>query len=243
MNDEAEEFFEATRLPLHRLRLGLTVRQGYMAQQVYPGYQTIEFLQDLTRFEFNHWVNEHQDLMVEWNAGYRHPLEWNLWQDARYPITNSDHTGRRAVVHAVDPADLGLPVQPDGQNILLYAYEGEELALVLEGNGFCLPGSDQRDCFLHFQGDEVLPMQQGYLGVYFPSFPHEMTLIELETNLVPRRQYDILGPDPEEVMAWVLSPWYCQHWDVPRTSEWNEAIDFMWRTTWHKKNNEYLAFI
>ena len=83
MNDEVEEFLEATRLPLHHLRLGLTVRQGYMAQQeFYPGYQTIESLQDLTRFEFDHWVNEHRDLVVERNAGYRHPLEWNLWQDA-----------------------------------------------------------------------------------------------------------------------------------------------------------------
>ena len=216
MNDEVEEFLEATRLPLHHLRLGLTVQQGYMAQQeFYPGYKVIGSLQDLTQFEFDHWINEHRDLVVEWNAGYWHPLEWNLWQDARYPITNSDHTGQHAVVHAVDPADLGLPPQPDGRNILLYAYEGEELALVLEGNGFCFPGLDQCDCFLHFQGDEVLPMQQGYLGVYFPSFPHETTLIELETNLVPRRQYDILGPDPKEVMAWALSPWYCQHWDVP----------------------------
>ena len=44
-------------------------------------------------------------------------------------------------------------------------------------------------------------------------------------------------------MAWALSPWYCQHWDVPRTSKWNEAINFMWRTAWHKKNDEYLAII
>ena len=86
-------------------------------------------------------------------------------------------------------------------------------------------------------------MQQGCLGVYFPFFPHEMTLIELETNAVPNRQYDIMGPDPMEVMTWALSPWYCQYWDVPQTSEWNKAIDFMWRTAWHKKNDDYLAFI
>ena len=70
-----------------------------------------------------------------------------------------------------------------------------------------------------------------------------MTLIELETNAVPNRQYDIMGPDPMEVMTWALSPWYCQYWDVPQTSKWNKAIDFMWRTAWHKKNDDYLAFI
>ena len=146
-------------------------------------------------------------------------------------------------MHAVDPADLGLQPQPDGRNILLYAYKGEELASVLEGNGFCFSGSDQRDSFLHFQGNKVLPSQQGYLGVYFPSFPHETMLIKLETNAVPNRQYDIMGPDPMKVMAWALLPWYCQHWDVPWTSEWNEAVDFMWRTTWHKKNDNYLAIL
>ena len=214
-----------------------------MQQKFYPAYEVITCLQDVNWLEFDHWVNTHRDLVVERNGGYCHQLEWNLWQDARYPVTNSDHIGRRAVVHTIDPADLGLQSQPDGRNILLYAYEGEELVSALEGNGFCFPGLDQWDSFLHFQGDEVLPSQQGFLGVYFPSFPHETTLIEMETIMVPNRQYDIMGPDPVDVMTWVLSPWYCQHWDVPQTSKWNEAINFMWRTAWHKKNDNYLAIL
>ena len=81
-----------------------------------------------------------------------HAPWWNLWQDVRYPVTNVDHTGRRAVVHAVDPADLGLPEQPDGRTILLYAYEDEELCSVLEGNGFCFPGLDQWNSFCIVKG-------------------------------------------------------------------------------------------
>ena len=173
----------------------------------------------------------------------RHAPWWNLWQDARYPVTNADHTGRRAVVHAVDPADLGLPPQPEGRAILLYTYEGEELCLVLEGNGFCFPSSDQHNSFLHFQGDEILSAEQQYLGVYPPSFPHEDALIVMETIIVPDRELDIMGVDPLRVMAWEESAWHCQHWDVPRISEWNECIDWMWRCAWHKKNDEYLAFI
>ena len=146
-------------------------------------------LQDVNCLEFDHWVNTHRNLKVEWNTSYRHPLEWNLWQDARYPVTNSDHTGQRAVVHTVDPAGFGLPPQPDGRNILLYAYKGKELASVLEGNSFCFPGLDQRNSFLHFQGDEILPRQQSFLGVYFPFFPHEDALIvmEIETTQNPSR--------------------------------------------------------
>ena len=52
-----------------------------------------------------------------------------------------------------------------------------------------------------------------------------------------------MGVDPLRVMAWEESAWYCQHWDVPRISKWNECIDWMWRCTWHKKNNEHLKFI
>ena len=157
----------------------------------------------------------------------------------RYPLTNTDHTGQCAIVHTVDLADLGLPTQPDGHAILLYAYKGEELCLVLEGNGFCFPGSDQCNSFLHFQGDKILSAEQQYLGVYFPSFPHEDALIAMETIVVPGRELDI----PLAVMAWEESPWYCCHWDVPQISEWNKCVDFIWRSTWHKKNNKYLAFI
>ena len=172
-----------------------------------------------------------------------HVLWWNLWQDAQYPVTNSDHTGWCAIVHTVDPADFRLPTQPDGRTILLYAYEGEELCLVLEGNGFCFPSSDQHNSFLHFQGDEILSVEQQYLGVYFPSFPHEDTLIMMETIVVPDRELDIMGVDPLAVMAWEESSRYCQHWDIPWISEWNGCVDFMWRSAWHKKNDEHLKFI
>ena len=168
-----------------------------MAAEFHPGYQTITCLQDVNRLEHDHWVNPIRDLPhvcchVPW---------WNLWQDVRYPVTNANHTGRHAVVHTVDPADLGLPPQPEGHAILLYAYEGEELCSVLEGNGFCFPGSDQRNLFLHFQGDEILSVEQQYLGVYLPAFPHEDALIAMETIVVPDRELDIMGVDPLRVMA------------------------------------------
>ena len=165
INDEVAEHLEATSLPLHHLRRGLIVRQGYqtMAAEFHPGYNVITCLQDVNRLEHDHWVNPIQDLPHV----HHHAPWWNLWQDARYTITNSDHTRRRAVVHTVDLADLGLPTQPDGCTILLYTYEGEELCSVLEGNGFCFPGSDLRDSFLHCQGDEILSAEQQYLGVYF----------------------------------------------------------------------------
>ena len=175
MNNEVVEHLEATSLPLRRLRQGLIVRQGYyaMAEEFHPGYNMITCLQDVNWLEHDHWVNPIRNLpYVRCHAPW-----WNLWQDARYPVTNTDHTGWRAIVHAVDPADLGLPKQPDGRAILLYAYEGEELCSVLEGNGFCFPSSDQHNSFLHCQGDEILSTEQQYLGVYFPSFPHEDALI------------------------------------------------------------------
>ena len=178
-----------------------------MAKEFHPGYNMITYLQDVNQLEHNHWVNP------IWNLPYMrcHALWWNLWQDTRYPVTNTDHTGQHAVVHAVDPADLGLPPQPEGHTILLYAYEGEELCLVLEGNGFCFPGSDQRNSFLHCQGDEILSAEQQYLGVYFPSFLHEDALIAMETIMVPDHELNIMGVDPLAVMAWEESPWYCQH--------------------------------
>ena len=210
-----------------------------MAQEFHPRYNMITCLQDVNRLEHDHWVNPIRDL-----PHVRHHTPWwNLWQDARYPVTNVNHTGQRAVVHAVDPADLGLPPQPEGHAILLYAYEGEELYSVLEGNGFCFPGSDQHNSFLQFQGDEILSTEQQYLGVYFPSFPHKDALIAMETIVVPDRELDIMGVDPLRVMAWEEFAWYCCHWDVPRISEWNECINWMWRCAWHKKNDEHLKFI
>ena len=89
----------------------------------------------------------------------------------------------------------------------------------------------------------ILSVEQQYLGVYLPAFPHEDALIAMETIVVPDCELDIMGVDPLRVMAWEESAWYCRHWDVPRISEWNECIDWMWRCAWHKKNDEYLAFI
>jgi hypothetical protein len=43
-------------------------------------------------------------------------------------------TRQCAVVHAVPPNDLGLPDWDDGRAYLLYAYEGESMASILEGN-------------------------------------------------------------------------------------------------------------
>ena len=241
MNDEVAEHLEETSLPLCCLQQGLIVRQGYytMAEEFHPGYNMITCLQDVNWLEHDHWVNPIQNLPY----ARHHAPWWNLWQDVRYPVTNVDHTGRRAVVHAIDPVDLGLPPQPEGRTILLYAYKGEELCSVLEGNGFCFPGSDQCNSFLHFQGDEILSAEQQYLGFYFPSFPHEDALIVMETIVVPDRELDIMGVDPLAVMVWEESVWYCRHWDVSWISKWNECVDFMWRSAWHKKNNSYLDFI
>ena len=240
INEEVAEHLDTTSLTLHRLQQGLIVQQGYLTMaKFHPGYNVITCLQDVNRLEHDHWVNPIRDLPHM----HCHVPWWNPWQDTRYPMTNADHTGQCAVVHAVDMTDLGLPAQPDSHAILLYVYEGEELCSVLEGNGFCFPGSDQRDSFLHFQGDEILSIEEQYLGVYFPSFPHEDALIVMETIIVPDRELDIMGADPLAVMAWEESPWYCCHWDVPWISKWNECIDFMWRSAWHKKNDEYLTFI
>ena len=65
----------------------------------------------------------------------------------------------------------------------------------------------------------------------------------MEVIVVPAHELDIMGVDPLAVMAWEESTWYCCHWDVPRISKWNKYIDFMWRSTWHKKNDGYLALI
>ena len=90
MNDEVAEHLEATSLPLCCLRQGLIVGQGYytMAKEFHPGYQVIICLQDFNRLEHDHWVNPIRNLPYV----RRHAPWWNLWQDTRYPITNSDHT-------------------------------------------------------------------------------------------------------------------------------------------------------
>jgi hypothetical protein len=74
---------------------------------------------------------------------------------------------------------------------LLYAYEGESMASILEGNGFVFPGSDLSSTLLHFQGDKILSTEQHKLNSYFPSFNHLHTLDIKETILVP----DVTTPD------------------------------------------------
>ena len=96
---------------------------------------------------------------------------------------------------------------------------------------------------MHFQGDGILSAEQQYLGVYFPFFLREGVLIAMETITVPDCELDIMGVNPLVVMAWEESAWYCHHWDIPWISEWNECINFMWRSAWHKKNDSYLDFI
>ena len=72
---------------------------------------------------------------------------------------------------------------------------------------FCFPGSDQRDSFLHFQGDENLPGQQSYLGVYFPFFPYEDALIATETIVIPDQELNVMGVDP----PWQPKPGSSRH--------------------------------
>ena len=98
----------------------------------------INSLHDVNHLEFDHWILQDRPLAVQ----QRRALWLNIFHDARYKVTNPKYTGCCATVHYVDPQDLGFPKQPDGKALLLYAYEGEELCSVLEGNGFCFPGSD-----------------------------------------------------------------------------------------------------
>jgi hypothetical protein len=80
-----------------------------------------------------------------------------------------EYTGQHAIVHAVLPGDLGLPHWDDEQAYLLYTYEGEFMALIIEGNSFVFPGSDLSSTLLYFQEDEILSMEQDRLNPYFPS--------------------------------------------------------------------------
>ena len=148
MNQLVLDHFEETSIPLTALRQGLTLRQGYDKR---VKMNRINQLHDINRLEFDHWILQDRPLAVQ----RRRDPWWNVFHDARYKVTNPEYTGQRALVHYVNPQDLRLPEQPDGKALLFYAYEGEELCSFLEGNGFCFPGSDSRDCFIHFQGDEI----------------------------------------------------------------------------------------
>ena len=112
---------------------------------------------------------------------------------------------------------------------------------VLEGNCFCFPGSDSRQCFLHCQGDEILFGEQKHYGVYFPLFPHADALDNMETMLVP----NVDSPEfsYEYVDLWQQCQWYNPLWDVPCICKWNKCIDQMWRSAFHKHMDPYLSIL
>ena len=234
MNQLVLDHLKETSILLTSLRQGLTLCQGY---NKCIKMNIIHSLHDMNHLEFDHWILQDRPLPMQWR---RDPW-WNIFHDACYEVTNPKYTGWHAVVHAVDPKDLRLPERPDGKAILLYAYEGEELYSVLEGNGFCFPGLDSRDCFIHFQGDEILSGEQQRYGVYFPLFPHANALDDMETMLVP----DVDSPEfsYEYVDLWQKCQWYNPLWDVPWISEWNECIDQMWRPALHKHMDPYLSIL
>ena len=140
MNQLVLDHFKETLILLTALRQGLTLRQGY---DKHIKMQTICSLHDTNCLEFDHWILQDRQQPMQ----QRHTPWWNIFHDTRYEVTNPENTGQCATVHAVDPKDLGLPKSPNGHAILLYAYGGKELCSVLEGNGFCFPGSDLRDSF------------------------------------------------------------------------------------------------
>ena len=218
MNQLVLDHLEETSIPLMSLRQGLTLHQGYDKR---IKMNVIRSLHDVNRLEFDHWILQDRPLPAQ----RRRDPWWNVFHNARYEVTNPEYTGRHAVVHVVDPKDLGLPERPDGKAILLYTYEGEELCSVLEGNGFCFPGSDSQDCFIHFQGDKIPSGEQQRYGVYFPLFPHADALNDMETMLVP----NVDSPEfsYEYIDLWQKCQWYNPLWDVSRISEWNECVDQM----------------
>jgi hypothetical protein len=167
-----------------------------------------------------------------------HP-SWDVFSDTHYLVDSVEYTGRRAVVHAVLPSDLGLPDRDDRRAYLLYTYEGELMASILEGNGFVFPGSDLSSTLLHFQGDEILSMEQHRLNPYFPSFNHLYTLDIKETILVP----DITTPDYlQQLDQWVRSDFVNRFHDVPVTHIWNEHRDLISRVTFHRLMDPYITF-
>ena len=113
--------------------------------------------------------------------------------------------------------------------------------MVLEGNGFCFPGSDLQDSFLHFQDDKILSGEQQHCGVYFPFFPHADTLDEMETILVP----DVNNHNfsYKSVDLWKELQWYNPLWNIPYTSEWNECMDQMWWSAFYKHMDPYLDIL
>jgi hypothetical protein len=154
-------------------------------------------------------------------------------------VNSVEYTGWHAIVHTVLLSDLGLPDRHDGRAYLLYAYEGESMASILEGNGFVFPGSDLSSTLLHFQGDEILSMEQHRLNPYFPSFNHLCTLDIKETLLVP----DLSAPDYlQQLDQWVHSDFSNRFHDVPVTHIWNEHRDLVSRAAFHRLMDPYITF-
>jgi hypothetical protein len=137
------------------------------------------------------------------------------------------------------PSDLGLPDRDDGRAYLLYAYEGESLASILEGNGLVFPGSDLSSTLLYFQGDDILSMEQHRLNPYFPSFNHLRTLDIQETVIVP----DVTTLDYiQQLDQWVRSDFFNRFHDLPVTHIWNEHRDLFSRVTFHRLMDPYVTF-
>ena len=63
----------------------------------------------------------------------------------------------------------------------------------------------------------------------------------METMLVPNVDSENFAY--EHVEIWQQSQWYNTLWDVPRISEWNECVDQMWRSTFHKHMDPYLSIL
>ena len=234
MNQLVLDHLKETSIPLTALRQGLTLHQGY---DKCVKMNVIRSLHDMNCLEFDHWILQDRLLPMQ----QRCDPWWNVLHDACYEVTNPEYTGQHATVHTVDPKDPRLPKRPDGKAILLYAYKGEELCSVLEGNGFCFLGLDSRDCFIHFQGDEILSGKQQCYGVYFPLFPHADALDDMETMLVP----NVDSPEfsYEYIDLWQKCQWYNPLWDVPQISEWNECVDQMWQSAFHKHMDPYLSIL
>ena len=63
----------------------------------------------------------------------------------------------------------------------------------------------------------------------------------METMLVPN--VDDPTFSDKSVDLWKESQWYNPLWDVPHICKWNECMDQMWRSTFHKCMDPYLSIL
>ena len=165
--------------------------------------------------------------------------QWDVFNNVHYAMENVKYTGCHAIVHVVDPAELGLPAYANGAALLLFTYEGEMLTSVVEGNGFPFPGSDYSGSLLHFQGDKILPMEQHHLNPYFSSFPYTDIVNVLETILVP----DVTATNyTQQLKEWVRSNYFNRFHDMLVTDTWNEKKDSISRPAFHMLMDPYINF-